>query len=56
MKILMLASYLPYPLLDGGKIRLYNLLKILRDNHQVTLICEKRPNQTQKDIDDLYRR
>lgn len=53
MKILMISSYLPYPLLDGGKIRLYNLLKFLNENHEVTLICEKRPNQTKSDEDEV---
>lgn len=45
----MISSYLPYPLLDGGKIRLYNLLKYLNEKHEVTLISEKRPNQTISD-------
>ncbi len=37
MKILMLTPYLPYPLLSGGQIRSYNLLKNLKDNHEITL-------------------
>ncbi len=37
MKILMLTSYLPYPLFSGGQIRTYNLLKNLAKNHQITL-------------------
>ncbi len=37
MKILMLTPYLPYPLLSGGQIRTYNLLKQLSRNHQITL-------------------
>ncbi|OGH47307.1 MAG: hypothetical protein A3A51_00860 [Candidatus Levybacteria bacterium RIFCSPLOWO2_01_FULL_39_10] len=53
MKILMLASYLPYPLWDGGRIRLYNILKTLSKNHEVTLICEKRPKQSEKDIREV---
>jgi glycosyltransferase involved in cell wall biosynthesis len=53
MKILMISSYLPYPLLDGGKIRLYNLIKILGEKHEITLICEKRPNQTATDIEGI---
>lgn len=53
MKILLVSSYLPYPLIDGGKIRLYNLIKLLGENHEITLICEKRSNQTQKDIDEV---
>ncbi len=37
MKILMLTPYLPYPLLSGGQIRTYNLLKKLADKYDVTL-------------------
>lgn len=37
MKILMLTPYLPYPLLSGGQIRTYNLLKKLSKRHQITL-------------------
>lgn len=37
MKILMLTPYLPYPLLSGGQIRTYNLLKNLSRKHEITL-------------------
>lgn len=33
----MLTPYLPYPLVSGGQIRTYNLLKHLSKNHQITL-------------------
>jgi len=39
MKILMLTPYLPYPLLSGGQIRTYNLLKILSQKHEITLFA-----------------
>jgi glycosyltransferase involved in cell wall biosynthesis len=39
MKILMLTPYLPYPLLSGGQIRTYNLLKKLSLKHEVTLFA-----------------
>ena len=39
MKILMLTPYLPYPLLSGGQIRTYNLLKKLADKYEVTLFA-----------------
>lgn len=39
MKILMLTPYLPYPLLSGGQIRSYNLLKNLANKHQITLVA-----------------
>lgn len=50
MKILMISSYLPYPLYSGGQVRLYNLIKELSGKHEITLICEKRVNQTEEDI------
>lgn len=39
MKILMLTPYLPYPLLSGGQIRTYNLLKKLAPQYEVTLFA-----------------
>ncbi len=39
MKILMLTPYLPYPLLSGGQIRTYNLLKKLAEKHEITLFA-----------------
>jgi len=51
MKILMVSSYLPYPLYSGGHIRLYNLIKNLSNKHDITLICEKRDSQTKEDVE-----
>lgn len=39
MKVLMLTPYLPYPLLSGGQIRTYNLLKKLSKKHEITLFA-----------------
>ncbi|EKD94160.1 MAG: Glycosyl transferase group 1 [uncultured bacterium] len=39
MKVLMLTPYLPYPLVSGGQIRTYNLLKHLSKNHEITLFA-----------------
>jgi glycosyltransferase involved in cell wall biosynthesis len=39
MKILMLTPYLPYPLLSGGQIRTYNLLKKISTKYDVTLFA-----------------
>lgn len=50
MKILIVSSFLPYPLFSGGNVRLYNLMKYLNKNNQITLICEKRSYQTLSDI------
>ena len=54
MKILMVSSYLPYPLFSGGHIRLFNLMKNLKkDGHSITLVCEKRDHQSQNDIKNV---
>src|SRR6188472_94235 len=53
MKILVVSSYLPYPLHSGGHVRLYNLIKELSDKHEITLICEKRTHQTEADIKEV---
>lgn len=53
MNILVISSYLPYPLTSGGHIRLYNLLKNLAKNHQIILVCEKRQFQTKDDIQEV---
>lgn len=39
MRVLMLTPYLPYPLLSGGQIRTYNLLKNLSKKHDITLFA-----------------
>lgn len=53
MRILIVSSYLPYPLFSGGHVRLYNLMKELASKHEITLICEKRSNQTEQDIAEV---
>ena len=53
MKILMVASYLPYPLYSGGEIRLYNLIKNLSERNEIVLICEKRDYHTREDIEGV---
>lgn len=53
MKILLIASYLPYPLINGGNIRLFNILKQLQKEHEVTLIAEIRPHQTAADVKEV---
>ena len=50
MNILMISSYLPYPLFTGGHIRLFNIMKGLSKKHRITLICEKRSSQTEDDV------
>jgi polysaccharide biosynthesis protein PslH len=53
MKILMLTPYLPYPLLSGGQIRTYNLLKKLSKHHEVTLFSLIKSNSEKKYISEL---
>lgn len=53
MNILIVSSYLPYPLHSGGQVRLYNLMKHLAKNHSLTLVCEKRPHQTNEDVAEV---
>lgn len=53
MKILMLTPYLPYPLLSGGQIRTYNLLKKLADKHEITLFALIKEESERQYIQDL---
>ncbi|MDP2632354.1 MAG: glycosyltransferase family 4 protein [Candidatus Curtissbacteria bacterium] len=53
MKILMITPYLPYPLVSGGQIRTYNLLKNLSTKHKITLASFIRNTDEGKYIKDL---
>jgi glycosyltransferase involved in cell wall biosynthesis len=53
MKILMLTPYLPYPLLSGGQIRSYNLLKNLKDKHDITLFSFIRSREEEQWVGEL---
>ncbi|NCN24230.1 MAG: glycosyltransferase [Candidatus Pacebacteria bacterium] len=53
MNILMLTPYLPYPLLSGGQIRTYNLLKQLADKHNVTLFALIKDDSEEQYIPEL---
>ena len=53
MKILLVSSYLPYPLYSGGQVRLFNLMKELSQKHTIVLICEKRENQSVADVKEV---
>ena len=37
MRILIIADYLPYPLIGGDRIRIYNLLRRVASRHEVSL-------------------
>jgi glycosyltransferase involved in cell wall biosynthesis len=53
MKILFLTYDLPYPLVTGGKIRAYHLLKALAKDHQVTLFSYYRKEEQKKYLPEL---
>jgi glycosyltransferase involved in cell wall biosynthesis len=53
MKILMLTPYLPYPLISGGQIRTYNLLKNLSKDHQITLFALIKTEKEKQYIKEL---
>lgn len=53
MKILVVSSFLPYPLHSGGHVRLFNLIKELSKTHNIDLVCEKRDSQTESDIKEV---
>ncbi len=53
MKILMLTPYLPYPLLSGGQIRTYNLLKKMAKKHEITLFALIKNENEKQHISEL---
>ena len=38
MKILFISAWFPYPPINGAKIRIYNLIRELAKNHEITLL------------------
>lgn len=53
MKVLFLTYDLPYPLISGGKIRAYYLLKNLSQNHEITLFSYYRQEEQKKYLPEL---
>lgn len=53
MRVLMLTPYLPYPPVSGGRMRTVNLLKHLHEDHEITLMCFGRPEETAFDTSPL---
>jgi len=49
----MITPYLPYPLVSGGQIRTYNLLKNLASKHKITLASFIRDTKETKYIKEL---
>ncbi len=55
MKVLMLTPYLPYPLVSGGQIRTYNLLKHLSKNHDITLFALIKDEREREHLSELQK-
>jgi glycosyltransferase involved in cell wall biosynthesis len=53
MKILIISPFLPYPIDDGDKIRLYNLLKRLAKDHEISLISFINLNSERSSVNEL---
>jgi glycosyltransferase involved in cell wall biosynthesis len=53
MRIFMLTPYLPYPLLSGGQVRTYNLLKQISQEHEVTLFALIKDDAERRYIKEL---
>lgn len=53
MKILFVSAVFPYPLRSGGQIRIYNLLKRLSCDHEITLVSFIRNDEERKYIREL---
>lgn len=53
MKILLITSYVPYPLFSGGQVRTYNLSKIVSQKHEITLVCFYRKEKEKRYLPKL---
>jgi glycosyltransferase involved in cell wall biosynthesis len=53
MKVLFLTYDVPYPLISGGKVRAYYLIKNLAKNHQITLFSYYRNEEQKKYLPEL---
>jgi sugar transferase (PEP-CTERM/EpsH1 system associated) len=53
MKVLFVSERVPWPLIDGGNLRTYHILKALSEHHQVTLLCHLGGEADSDDSGDL---
>lgn len=53
MKILFVSALLPYPLYSGGQVRIYNLLKILSQKHEISLFSFIRDESERRYLSEL---
>jgi glycosyltransferase involved in cell wall biosynthesis len=49
----MITPYLPYPPTSGGRSRTYNLVKHLRYDYDITMVCFARPEEVTGDLAPL---
>ncbi len=54
-KVLFLTPRLPWPLFDGGRIRMFETLKHLSGSHEVTMAVPLRPDEAAVDADPVSR-
>jgi hypothetical protein len=53
MNILFVSAILPYPLISGGQIRIYNLLRQLSKTHSISLFSFIRNEEERKYVNEL---
>ncbi|WP_204102358.1 MULTISPECIES: glycosyltransferase family 4 protein [Spirulina sp. CCY15215] len=54
MNILMISSTFPYPpSRSGTEVRTFNLVKALQHNHSITLVAQRSPDVSDRDIEEL---
>jgi polysaccharide biosynthesis protein PslH len=53
MNILFVSAILPYPLISGGQIRIYNLLRQLSKTHSISLFSFIRNKEERKYVNEL---
>ncbi|MEK7587793.1 MAG: glycosyltransferase family 4 protein [Patescibacteria group bacterium] len=54
MKILFVSALLPYPLYQGGQVRIYNLLKQVSQHHEIMLLSFIRSREEEQYIEKLH--
>lgn len=54
MNILTISSTFPYPpSRSGTEVRTFNLLKALQNNHSITLVAQRSPDVSDRDVEEL---
>ena len=53
MRVLVISDYLPYPLISGDRIRVYNLVRRMAEKHEVAFVAPVRTPEDQEAIAQL---